>query len=380
MKKIDVFGSTGSVGANVLDVIENAPKGFFEVNTLVAGGNYQKLAQQINKFKPKFAAISDKSAYNQLKMLEVAADTKIICGDDEIISLASNKVDLHVATIVGVAGLSTTYKALSAGVDVALANKESLVCAGQILLEIAAETGAKIIPVDSEHNSLFQLLEKLPDKKQISKIYITASGGPFLGYKLNDLANISKNEALKHPTWSMGAKISVDSASLVNKGLEIIEAAYLFGWPIENIEAIIHKQSIIHGLLEMADGSIHAHLSATDMKLPIAHALFYPNFPNKPYANKLDLLAIGQLNFQQIDHEIFQGVKLAKQAFKQGQGALIAFNSANEVAVKKFLHNQIQFLEIYDIIKQALNKNFTNKILTISSVQEIDQEVREFLQ
>ena len=367
-KKVTIFGSTGSVGVSTLDII-TAHKEKFEIVGLTINQNYKKLLEQVELFKPKVVAIKSEFAYKEFCKQYSGKNLKILTGKSCLIDVLDFDVDFVMAGIVGAAGLIPVLEAAKKGLVIGLANKESLVCSGSILKKIVLDHGAKLLPIDSEHNAIFQVLDS-KNKSQIDKIILTASGGPFFGRNRDELKNVSPKEAIKHPNWNMGRKISVDSATLMNKGLEVIEAYYLFDFSVDKIDVLIHPQSIIHSCVEYSDGSILAQMGTPDMKTPIAYALGYPYRISAPI-KKLSLDMVKELTFQLPDHKTFPLLNLAIEAIKIEKNAPTILNAANEVAVQAFLENKISFLSISKIVDLTLNKA---KICSIKSIDEILQE------
>jgi 1-deoxy-D-xylulose-5-phosphate reductoisomerase len=368
MKKIAVLGCTGSIGKNVAEVVAQH-RDKFKVELLVAQNNVAEIARQIDDLQPKTAIIENEKKLTELKNLVKFKGCEILASRSEIENAMTQKFDLVVSAIMGFAGLVPTFNAIKAGSDIAIANKESLVCAGEILMNEAAKSKAKIIPIDSEHNAIFQVFEK-QNLDKIEKIILTASGGPFFKSE-KKFSEITVEEALKHPNWKMGAKISIDSATMMNKGLEMIEAFHLFPIKKGQIEVLVHPQSIIHGFVNYQDGSTLAMLSLPDMKIPIAHALSYPNRMEIKRKN-LDLAKIGSLDFFAPDEKKFRALKLCRQAMEKDGNAPILLNAANEVAVAKFLKGEIKFSEITQIVETVLNKIPHKNIKTLDEVLEFD--------
>jgi 1-deoxy-D-xylulose-5-phosphate reductoisomerase len=360
---VSILGSTGSIGRQTLEVTEHLN---IKIRALSVFNNIDLLERQILKYSPELAAVYDKEAAQELKKRLSGVNTRITQGMDGLIEAAlDSRADIIVTAISGEVGLEPTLAALRTGKRVAIANKEPLVCAGGLVMKTAREYGAEIIPVDSEHSAIFQCLTEIRLRKdgikklsklqspQIKKIILTASGGPFRGLTHDELKKITPEQALKHPNWDMGKKITIDSATLMNKGLELIEAIHLFGLTPDQIEVVIHPESIIHSMVEFADGSTIAQLSSPDMRQPIQYALTYPN--RQPSLTKpLDLTQIGQLTFEKPDHDTFPCLRLAFEAAKKGDAACAALNKANEEAVNLFLNNKISFTEIPEIIEVAL--------------------------
>ncbi len=372
-KKISIFGSTGSIGKNTIEVIKNSPENF-EVIALVAGNDVKTLISQALQIKPSFVVIENKTNFSELKSaLSSLKNCQILCGKEEILNVAKIKCDLFISAIVGAAGMLPTLAAIEAGSDIALANKESLVCAGSFLVAAAKKSGAKIIPVDSEHNAIFQIFEN-ENLEAIDSITLTASGGPFFNKDL-DFSKITVEQALKHPNWSMGAKISIDSATMMNKGLEVIEAFHLFPIKKEQIKIVVHPQSIIHGLVDYSDGSTLAMLSNPDMKVPISYALAYPK-RMKIKHDKMDLAKLQNLSFFEPDEKKFPALRICREVMEIDGSAPAVLNAANEVAVSRFLKGEISFDKISEIVEKTLNKISHKKIDSIADVIDFDREAR----
>ncbi|SHH73528.1 1-deoxy-D-xylulose 5-phosphate reductoisomerase [Caloranaerobacter azorensis DSM 13643] len=374
MKNISILGSTGSIGTQTLEVINELDN--FKIVGLSANKNIDLLEKQALKYKPKIVAVYDESRARILRERLNIYNIKVVSGMDGLIEVATEKeADIVLTSVVGMIGLLPTLEAIKSGKIIALANKETLVTAGEIVMRKAKENNVDIIPVDSEHSAIFQSL-KSGKKEEVAKIILTASGGPFRGKKLKDLEKVSVSDALKHPNWSMGRKISIDSATLMNKGLEVIEAKWLFDVDIENIEVIIHPQSIIHSMVEFIDGSVIAQLGVPDMKVPIQYALTYPK---RKYSNikKLRLTDIKELTFEEPDLNTFPCLKLAFEALKQGGTMPSVLNAANEVAVKLFLDKKIKFLDIPKLIEETMLKHKTIYNPNLDDIIESDKWARE---
>ena len=375
-KRLAIFGSTGSVGVQALEVIEaNADK--FSVEVLTAHKNHDLLVRQALRFQPNVVVISDEKKYAEVKEALASTVIKVFGGEKALEEVAAmDCYDLMLAAIVGYAGLKPTLKALCHGKTIALANKETLVVAGDIVIQNAVENRVPIIPVDSEHSAIFQCLIG-ETRNRIEKIILTASGGPFLGRKPNYLVNVKREHALQHPNWNMGAKISIDSATLMNKGLEMIEAKWLFNLQPEQIHVLIHPQSIIHSMVQFEDGSIKAQMGLPDMKLPIQYALSFPkrisnNFP------RYDFKKVNTLTFEEPDIRTFRNLALAKEALFRGGNLPCTMNAANELAVYAFLHNRIGFLDITDVVERTMEKvTFISKP-TLDEYFETDGEARNY--
>ncbi|HHV73625.1 MAG TPA: 1-deoxy-D-xylulose-5-phosphate reductoisomerase [Thermoanaerobacterium sp.] len=374
MKNIVVLGSTGSIGTQTLDVVRKSNE--FRVIGLTCYNNIDLIKQQIDEFKPQFVAVKDELSAKKLKEM-VDTNTVILSGDGGINEVASlSNVQTVVVAIEGIAALIPTIKAIEAGHDIALANKECLVTGGHIIKKLAIEKNINILPVDSEHNAIYQCIQS-GKKEFVNKLIITASGGPFRGKTLSDLKSVTVEEALNHPNWKMGKKITIDSATLMNKGFEVIEAKWLFDVPLEKIEVVVHKESIIHSMVEFIDGSIIAEMATADMRIPIQYAL---NFPNRVYVEGvryLDVAKIGSLSFEKPDVNTFRCLQLAYDALEEGGTMTTVLNTADEVAVQLFLEKVISFNDIPYIIEKYMNnhKNIINPEL--NDIIEVDKEIRE---
>ena len=372
MKKIAVLGSTGSIGTQALDVVKNLPEEF-SVEVLAANSNVELFARQVEEFRPKLAVLADEAAYKKFSEkkfsgVEVAGGRKAF-----VDAAAFDDVEIVLTAMSGFAGLEPTIKAINAGKNIALANKETLVVAGELITNLAKERGVKILPVDSEHGAFFQCLQG-EDFKSIEKLLLTASGGPFRGKKFDDLRQVTVKEVLAHPTWNMGKKITVDSATLVNKGLEVIEAKFLYGVDYDQIQVVVHPQSIVHSMVEFCDGSIIAQLAAPDMRLPIQYALTYPRRMPSP-VKKINFWELKELTFEKPD-EIFFGLKFAYEAGRAGGTLPCTFNAANEVAVNAFLRGRIKFLEIYSTIDDVMWRRPVKQNPTLEDLIAEDFETR----
>ena len=374
MKSIIIAGGTGTIGDNALSLIRRYPEEYRLVG-FSAHQNIERAASIIAEFQPEFVAISDEKQAASLAN-RLSGPCKILTGEAAIDEMVTRPCDLVVAAIVGMAGLSSTVAAVRAGQTIALANKESLVAAGHIVMPLVAQYGARIIPVDSEHNAIHQCLQG-HDRAEVTKITLTASGGPFLRHTMAELANVTRQDALAHPNWVMGAKISIDSATMMNKGLELIEAAHLFSATADELDAIIHPQSLVHGMVDFIDGSVIAHMASADMKLPLAYA-FGDNKRLISGVSALDLVKQGQLEFQAIDEEKFKSYQLAKQVIGADVSSGVILNAANEVAVMAFLQDKIGFLDIADLVERALNAHFEGEAASLEDVFHLDQAVRNF--
>ena len=374
MKKIAILGSTGSIGTQTLEVVRENKD--IEVLGLAAGNNIKLLEEQIREFRPKLVAVWKVEKAKELRENIKDLDVKVVSGMDGLIEIAvMEESEILVTAIVGMIGIRPTIEAIKAGKDIALANKETLVTAGHIIMPLAKEHNVAILPVDSEHSAIFQSLQG-NKRSQLHKILLTASGGPFRGRKREDLWNIQVEDALKHPNWEMGRKITIDSSTLVNKGLEVIEAKWLFDVDIYQIEVVVHPQSIIHSMVEYVDGAIIAELGTPDMKLPIQYALYYPERRYLP-GDRVDFAALSQLTFEKPDLETFYGLRLAMEAGKAGGSLPTVFNAANELAVSKFLDRKIGYLQIPEIIEDCMrnHKNILNP--SVEEILQTEQTVYE---
>ncbi len=375
IKNIIILGSTGSIGTSALEVIENNPDKF-KVTYLSTNTRIDLILEQAKKFRPRGIIITDDEAYKEVKSLKL--DLEVYSKFDLQEIILRDDIDIVIAAMVGFAGLESTLEAVKSGKKIALANKETLVVAGHIITKIIKESGATIIPIDSEHSAILQCLVG-ENKSQIKKIILTASGGPFLNRDIEDFDTITINEALKHPNWKMGNKITIDSATMMNKGLEVIEAHWLFGMKKDQIDVIIHPQSIIHSMVEFVDGSIKAQLGIPDMKLPIQYALSYPERFSVSYST-MDFIKYSQLTFLEPDYKKFKCLALAYKSLELGGNYSVILNAANEIAVQKFLNNEIKFTQIPEIIEKSLEKFGDSKEPDINEIFEWDLRVREYLQ
>ena len=376
-KKISIFGGTGSIGTSTIDLVRANPDRF-EIYGVTAHSNVAALAQIIAEFSPEIAVISNPESYSELVALCGVSGTELLAGEDALVELATHKVDLLVAGIVGLAGMNSVHAAIRAGQNIALANKETLVAAGHIMMAELAQSTARILPIDSEHNAIYQCLIS-ESSSDIKTITLTASGGPFRDYAAADLAHVTIDAALAHPNWEMGPKVTIDSASMMNKGLELIEAYWLFGLKPEQIGAVIHPQSAIHGLVEFNDGSWLAHLGIADMRVPISHALGYPErLAWNP--ERLDLVSLGNLEFKQIDRALYPCFASAVDVIGTNPANAVILNAANEVAVDWFLKGKITFTDISGLVNRALDSNVNHAMLdTLEDVIALDNDVRQFL-
>ena len=376
MKKISVLGSTGSIGTQTLEVVrQNKDK--LEVFALSAGTNVDLIEKQVREFMPKIAAMGDEKAATELKgRISDLSGVKVLAGMDGLLEMASDPgYDILVTAIVGMIGIRPTIAAIEAGKDIALANKETLVCAGHIIMPLAEKKGIKILPVDSEHSAIFQSLQGSPVNR-IEKIILTCSGGPFRGMKKDELASKTPEDALRHPNWNMGKKITIDSASLVNKGLEVMEASWLFGVGPDRVCVTVHPQSVLHSAVEFADGAVVGQMGTPDMKLPINYALFYPDrMPMN--STKLDLFETAALTFEKPDTETFRGLALALDAAHTGGTMPTIFNAANEEAVARFLDHKTGFLGIYEDIERAMSTCRVKENPTVEEILDAEKAARE---
>ncbi len=351
MKKIAILGSTGSIGSQTLEVARE--NGDIEITGLAAGSNITLLEEQIREFSPKLAAVWSEEKAQELRVRVADTDTRIVSGMDGLLQVSTlEDTEILVTAVVGMIGIRPTIEAIKAGKDIALANKETLVTAGHIIMPLAREKQVSILPVDSEHSAIFQSLQG-NESKAVHKILLTASGGPFRGKKEEELMEIRVEDALKHPNWTMGQKITIDSATMVNKGLEIIEAKWLFGVEVDRVQVVVQPQSIVHSMVEYVDGAVIAQLGTPDMKLPIQYALYYPQRRYLP-GDRLDFLSLGRLEFEKPDMDTFYGLRLAYEAGKAGGSLPTVFNAANELAVSMFLKREVKFLEIVEIIEDCM--------------------------
>lgn len=368
MKKLIILGSTGSIGTQALEVCR---RDGYAVVALAAGGNIELLEKQAREFKVKAVAVFNTQKAEELKIKLKDTDIKVLSGQDGVCEIAQMDADIVLNSIVGIAGLRPTLAAIESGHDIALANKETLVTGGDIVKKAAKEKGVKILPVDSEHSAIFQSLQGAPEKS-LKKILLTASGGPFFGKTRKDLENVTVKEALDHPNWSMGAKITIDSATLMNKGLEVIEAVHLFDISADDIEVLVHRQSILHSAVELSDGAVIGQLGTPDMRLPIQYALTYPERSNYAF-EKLSLSDIGTLTFQKPDTETFRCLPLCIKAINEGGLRPTAVNGANEEAVRLFLDGKIKFLQIAELVEKAAYSVNNIKDFGLEDVLECDK-------
>lgn len=376
MKKIALLGSTGSIGTQTLDVVRN--QGDIQVTAMAAGSNIALLEKQIREFHPSIAAVWDEKKALELKAKVADLPVKVVSGMDGLLEAATEKeAKIVVTAVVGMIGIRPTIAAMEAGKDIALANKETLVTAGHIIMPLAEKLGVKILPVDSEHSAIFQSLNGEHGNK-IHKILLTASGGPFRGRTREQMASVQVEDALKHPNWSMGRKITIDSSTMVNKGLEVMEAHWLFDVDMDQVQVVVQPQSIIHSMVEYEDGAVIAQLGTPDMRLPIQYALYYPERRYLP-GDRLDFWKLSQITFEKPDLENFHGLALAYEAGRRGGSLPTVFNAANEYAVAKFLNREIFYLEITDMIQKAMENHKVIDNPTVEQILETEKEVDELL-
>lgn len=376
MKKIAVLGSTGSIGTQTLEIVRTNKD--IEVTALAAGSNITLLEEQIREFRPGLAAVWDEERAAELKSRIRDMDVRVLSGMDGLLAVAAEpEAEILVTAIVGMIGVLPTIEAIKSGKDIALANKETLVTAGHIIMPLAKENHVSILPVDSEHSAIFQSLQG-GQEKALHKILLTASGGPFRGRKREELANIQVEDALKHPNWEMGRKITIDSSTMVNKGLEVIEAKWLFGVSVDQIQVVVQPQSIIHSMVEYEDGAVIAQLGTPDMKLPIQYALYFPERRYLP-GDRLDFGTLSQITFEQPDMETFYGLKLAYQAGREGGTLPTVFNAANERAVALFLDRKIRYLQIPEIIQACMEEHKNIEVPDVETILKTERETYEFI-
>ncbi|RHQ15945.1 1-deoxy-D-xylulose-5-phosphate reductoisomerase [Lachnospiraceae bacterium AM48-27BH] len=376
MKKIALLGSTGSIGTQTLDVVRN--QGDIQVTAMAAGSNIALLEKQIREFHPSIAAVWDEKKALELKAKVADLPVKVVSGMNGLLEVATEKeAQIVVTAVVGMIGIRPTIAAMEAGKDIALANKETLVTAGHIIMPLAEKLGVKILPVDSEHSAIFQSLNGEHGNK-IHKILLTASGGPFRGHTREQMASVQVEDALKHPNWSMGRKITIDSSTMVNKGLEVMEAHWLFDVEMDQVQVVVQPQSIIHSMVEYEDGAVIAQLGTPDMRLPIQYALYYPERRYLP-GDRLDFWKLSQITFEKPDLENFHGLALAYEAGRRGGSLPTVFNAANEYAVAKFLNREISYLEITDMIQKAMENHKVIDDPTVEQILETEREVDELL-
>ena len=375
-KRLVILGSTGSIGTQALDVVRE--QGDIEVVGLAAGKNVKLIEQQIREFKPKYAVLYDENAASELALAVQDTDVKVLSGMDGLVELASySDYDMILTAVVGMIGIRPTIAAIKNKKTIALANKETMVTAGHIITRLASENGVSILPVDSEHSAIFQSLNGNPHNR-IKRILLTASGGPFRNKTLKELENVTVMDALKHPNWSMGKKITIDSATMVNKGLEVMEAKWLFDVSYDDIKVVVHPESILHSAVEYVDGAVIGQMGVPDMKLPIQYAFYYPD--RRPMeGNKLDLFSVSRLNFFEPDYDTFSGLKLAIEVGKKGGSLPTVFNAANEKAVALFLDNKITFTRIYDLIEKSVSRHAFVDNPTLDQILEAEKDTYDYI-
>lgn len=377
MKKIAILGSTGSIGTQTLEVVEN--QGDIEVTALAAGSNIRLLEEQIRKFRPKIVCVFEEEKAKELKRSVRDLPVRVVSGMEGLIEAAVEETsEIVVTAVVGMIGIRPTIAAMEAGKDIALANKETLVTAGHIIMPLAKKMGVRILPVDSEHSAIFQCLNG-ENKRSVHKILLTASGGPFRGKTREELKNVKVEDALNHPNWAMGRKITIDSSTMVNKGLEVMEAKWLFDVEMDQVQVVVQPKSIIHSMVEFEDGAVMAQMGTPDMKLPIQYALYYPE---RRYlkGDRLDFWSIGQINFEKPDLVNFPGLKLAYEAGCAGGTLPTVFNAANEKAVAKFLNREITYLTITDMIEGAMNGHTVKENPTVEEILEAEAAAYEYIE
>lgn len=378
MKRLVILGSTGSIGTQTLEIVKDKSEDF-SVLALAAYSNVDLMENQIREFKPSYAVLFKEEAASELRIKVRDTETVVLSGMDGLLMISTlEECDMLVGSMVGMIGIRPTIAAVSCGKDIALANKETLVTAGHIIIPLAKKQGVNIYPVDSEHSAIYQCL-KAQDPSSIDKILLTASGGPFLGRKIDELRDVTLSDALKHPNWSMGQKITIDSASLVNKGLEVIEAKWLFNVEIDDVEVIVHPQSIIHSMVQFKDNAVLAQLGLPDMKLPIQYALYEGQRRTMP-DKKIDFFSLSKLDFLRPDNDTFKGIKLAIDSYKRGYIYTTVFNASNERANLLFREEKIKFLQIYDIIEDCLNMNFNDCLTpTLDEILDVEKTIYEYI-
>lgn len=376
MRKAGVMGSTGSIGTQTLEIVRKYPDKL-QVSALAAGSNVALLEKQVREFRPKLAVMWSEEAAADLKCRIADLNVAVACGMEGLLQMAAmSGMDILVTAIVGMIGIRPTIEAIRAHKDIALANKETLVTAGHLIMPLAEEAGVSILPVDSEHSAIFQSLQGAK-KSQVRKILLTASGGPFRGKTRKDLEQMRAEDALKHPNWSMGKKVTIDSSTLVNKGLEVMEARWLFDTALPDIQVVIHPESILHSAVEYRDGAVIGQMGVPDMKLPIQYALFYPDRFEVPESRPLDLFDVGKLTFEKPDLDTFAGLRLAFQAAETGGTMPTVFNAANEKAVSLFLENRIRFLQIAEVIEAAMEEHRVVENPTVEQILAAEASAHE---
>lgn len=375
-ENLSILGSTGSIGTQALDVVRKLG---LRVSALTASSNVNLIEEQVREFKPDLAVMFDERAANELKIRISDTNTKVAYGINGLIQAATiEKADTILNSVVGMVGLQPTLAAIKAKKNIALANKETLVTGGKLVMDAVKENNVSLYPVDSEHSAIFQCLQGMNDKKELKKIILTASGGPFFGKTKADLENVTLEQALNHPNWSMGKKITIDSATMMNKGLEVIEAKWLFDVAVEDIDVVVHRESIIHSMIEFVDNSVIAQMGVADMRIPIQYAITYPERVESP-VKELNLSEICTLTFAKPDYDTFTCLSQCIRAIQQGELAPVAANGANEMAVELFLNRKIKFLQIGELVKEAVDAVSKNKITSVNDILEADKAAREFV-
>ncbi len=376
VKNISILGSTGSIGTQALDVADNLD---LKVSALTANRNIKVLEEQVRKYKPALAVVFDEEKFSEFKQNIADTNTEVSCGMEGLIKAACvESADLILNSVVGMVGLQPTISAAQAGKDIALANKETLVAGGSLVMDAVKKNKVNLYPVDSEHSAIFQCLQGCPEKKALKRLILTASGGPFFGKTVDDLKNVTVEQALNHPNWDMGAKITIDSASMMNKGLEIIEASWLFDMPADKIDVVVHRESVIHSLIEYTDNSVLAQLGVPDMRIPIQYAVTYPDRYPSP-VKQLNLTDYGKLTFFEPDYETFKCLRACKKAIERGGLCAAAANGANEVANSLFRDRKISFLDIGELVMEAMLKQDNVEAESVEDVLEADRNAREFV-
>lgn len=376
VKNISILGSTGSIGTQALDVADNLD---LKVSALTANRNIKVLEEQVRKYKPALAVVFDEEKFSEFKQNIADTNTEVSCGMEGLIKAACvESADLILNSVVGMVGLQPTISAAQAGKDIALANKETLVAGGSLVMDAVKKNKVNLYPVDSEHSAIFQCLQGCPEKRALKRLILTASGGPFFGKTVDDLKNVTVEQALNHPNWDMGAKITIDSASMMNKGLEIIEASWLFDMPADKIDVVVHRESVIHSLIEYTDNSVLAQLGVPDMRIPIQYAVTYPDRYPSP-VKQLNLTDYGKLTFFEPDYETFKCLRACKKAIERGGLCAAAANGANEVANSLFRDRKISFLDIGELVMEAMLKQDNVEAESVEDVLEADKNAREFV-
>nr|WP_316623281.1 1-deoxy-D-xylulose-5-phosphate reductoisomerase [uncultured Ruminococcus sp.] len=374
-RNISILGSTGSIGTQTLDVVRKLG---LNITALSAHGSIDLLEEQIREFKPEVAAVVDEEKAKELKLRVADTSTKILSGMDGMLEICRDSSDVLVNAVVGMVGLAPTLEAIKAKKDIAFANKETLVAGGELVVSAVKENGVKLLPVDSEHSAIFQCLQAAPEQKALKKILLTASGGPFFGKTADELKDVTVDQALAHPNWSMGAKITIDSATMMNKGLEIIEAAWLFDTDPDDIEVVVHRESIIHSMIEFTDNSILAQLGLPDMRIPIQYAITFPERYESPVA-EIDWKKLSQMTFYSADDKTFKCLSACKRAMKLGGLYPAVANGANEVANLLFRQNKISFLDIGELVSASLDEVKVGRASCLDDVLDADRRAREFV-